>query len=70
MSLNHGVLLRWRCILGQPLEHFLRGQFLLRLKSAYDAAADVGERERIMQAARWGLAALCNREEVVCHDNK
>ena len=51
-------------------EDSLRGQFLLRLKSAYDAAADDGERERIMQAARWGLAALCNREEVVCHDNK
>ena len=48
----------------------LRGQFLKRLKAAFDAAASDAERERISQAARWGLAALDNREEVVRHDDK
>lgn len=50
-------------------EDSLRGQFLRRLKSAYDSAPD-GEKERIAQAARWGLAALDKREELVCRDNK
>lgn len=50
-------------------EDSLRGQFLIRLKSAYDAAQSEAEKEKIMQAARWGLAALDNREEVVQHGN-
>lgn len=51
-------------------EDDLRGQFLMRLKAMLDAAKTAAERERITQAARWGLAALENREEVVSHGNK
>jgi DNA repair protein SbcD/Mre11 len=51
-------------------EDNLRGQFLSRLKAALDAAKTDAEREKISQAARWGLAALDNREEVVRHDDK
>lgn len=51
-------------------EDNLRGQFLARLKAAFDAANTDTEREKISQAARWGLAALDNREEVVRHDDK
>ena len=50
-------------------EDNLRGRFLSRLKAAFDAAKTDTEREKISQAARWGLAALDNREEVVRHDN-
>ena len=50
-------------------EDSLRGQFLQRLRSAYDMAKDESERERIVQAVRWGLAALDKREEVVTHDD-
>ena len=48
-------------------EDSLRGQFISRLRKAYDAAEQDTERERIVQAARWGLAALDRREEVVRH---
>ncbi len=51
-------------------EDNLRGKFLGRLKAAFDAAKTDAEREKISQAARWGLAALDNREEVVRHDDK
>ena len=51
-------------------EDSLRGQFLQRLRSAYDKAKDETEREIIVQAARWGLAALDKREEVVTHDDQ
>lgn len=51
-------------------EDDLRGQFLIRLKKMYDTAKTPEERERITQAARWGLAALKNREEVVSHGDK
>lgn len=47
----------------------LRGVFLARLKDALDAAETDAEREKITRAARWGLAALDNREEVSRHDN-
>lgn len=47
----------------------LRGLFLARLRAKYDAARDEGERIRIEQAARWGLAALDNAEEVVQHED-
>ena len=45
-------------------EDTLRGLFLKRLKQQLDAAGDARTRERIEQAARWGLAALCRDEEV------
>lgn len=51
-------------------EDSLRGQFLQRLRDAYDKAKDDAERELIVQAARWGLAALDKREEVVTHDDQ
>ena len=47
----------------------LRGLFLKKLLALYDAAPDEHERRRIEQAARWGLAALDNREEVVRHED-
>lgn len=50
-------------------EDNLRGQFLQRLRIAYDNAKYESEREKIVQAARWGLAALDKREEVVRHDD-
>ena len=45
-------------------EDTLRGLFLSALKARYDAAATVAERQKITQAARWGLAALDRDEEV------
>ena len=50
-------------------EDTLRGQFLARLKDAFENAHDEAEREKITQAVRWGLAALEKREEVVRHDD-
>ena len=50
-------------------ENSLRGLFLKKLKEDYDAARDEGQRRKIEQAARWGLAALDHREEVVRHDD-
>ena len=47
----------------------LRGLFLLKLRERYDAAKTDEERQHIEQAARWGLAAIDNREEVVRHDD-
>lgn len=51
-------------------EDSLRGIFLMKLKKLYDEAADDAARERAEQAARWGLAALDNAEEVVRHEDK
>ena len=51
-------------------EDTLRGLFLSKLKSRYDRCTDSLERTKIEQAARWGLAALDNMEEVVCHGDK
>ena len=48
-------------------EDTLRGLFLNKLKARYDRCTDSIERAKIEQAARWGLAALDNMEEVVCH---
>ena len=48
----------------------LRGLFLLKLRERYDAARTEEERLHIEQAARWGLAAIDNREEVVRHDDQ
>ena len=47
----------------------LRGLFLKKLKKQYDDASDDDARRMIEQAARWGLAALDNREEAVRHDD-
>ena len=51
-------------------EDSLRGLFLKKLKDAFDTVKDDKQRSTIEQAARWGLAALDNMEEVVRHDNK
>ena len=47
----------------------LRGIFLSKLRVRYDAAETQEQRIRIEQAARWGLAALDNAEEVAIHEN-
>ena len=51
-------------------EDTLRGLFLLRLREKYDTARDDSQKLLIEQAARWGLAALDNREEVVRHEDQ
>ena len=43
-------------------EDTLRGLFLQDLRQRYDAAADDGERRKIAQAVRFGLAALDGRD--------
>lgn len=48
----------------------LRGLFLAKLKAKYDASSNAAERLKIEQAARWGLAAIDNMEEPVCHGDK
>lgn len=45
-------------------EDTLRGLFLTRLRRKYDAATSEREKELIARAARYGLMALDNREEV------
>ena len=50
-------------------EDSLRGLFLQKLKAMIEKAPDENEKEKIVQAARWGLAALDKREEVVRHDD-
>lgn len=50
-------------------ENTLRGLFLAKLRRQYDSADDV-TRVKIEQAARWGLAALDNMEEVVRHEDQ
>ena len=51
-------------------EDTLRGLFLMKLRAKYERARTDEERSRIEQAARWGLAALDNREEVVRHEDQ
>ena len=68
LQLRDETLLR-RDIWEKAGEDSLRGQFLQRLRAAYDNAKYDSEREKIAQAARWGLAALDKREEVVRHDD-
>ncbi len=51
-------------------EDSLRGLFLTRLRTQFEQAKDEESRRRIEQAARWGLAALDNMEEVVRHENQ
>ena len=50
-------------------EDTLRGLFLRRLQEKLREARTEEEKRRIEQAARWGLAALDNAEEVVRHDH-
>ena len=50
-------------------EDTLRGLFLTRLKERYDKAKDPQDKIKLEQAARWGLAALDNAEEVVQHED-
>ncbi len=50
-------------------EDSLRGIFLKKLKARFDAAESDHERQQIEQAARWGLAALNNAEEVARHED-
>ena len=49
-------------------EDSLRGLFLKKLRAAYETAG-AQEQTLIEQAARWGLAALDHREEVLVHDD-
>lgn len=51
-------------------EDTLRGMFLARLRARYEAAKDADSRALIEQAARWGLAAIDNTEEVVRHEDQ
>jgi len=51
-------------------EDTLRGLFLTRLRQRFEQARDEESRRQIEQAARWGLAALDNMEEVVRHENQ
>ena len=50
-------------------EDSLRGIFLKKLRERFDGAANDEEKKQIEQAARWGLAALNNAEEVVQHED-
>lgn len=59
-----------RCVWEKAGEDTLRGLFLMKLRAKYDSARSDEERSRIEQAARWGLAALDNREEVVRHEDQ
>lgn len=43
----------------------LRGLFLRKMRAKYNCAADDARREQIIQATRWGLAALDKGEAVV-----
>ncbi len=51
-------------------EDSLRGLFLRKLYARYKETKDELEKLKIEQAARWGLAALDNGEEVVIHEDK
>lgn len=51
-------------------EDTLRGLFLEKLRERFDAARNDENRILIEQAARWGLAALDNMEEVVRHEDQ
>lgn len=51
-------------------EDSLRGIFLKKLHDKYKKAGSADERAEIEQAARWGLAALDNGEELVIHEDK
>lgn len=48
----------------------LRGIFLKKMREKFDGAADEQERHIAELAARWGLAALDNMEEVTKHEDQ
>ena len=48
----------------QAAEDTLKGNFLRILKSRYDSADSPGEKDRIIMAARYGVAALEYREDM------
>ena len=50
-------------------EDSLKGIFLAKLLERFKSAADDDERKKLEQAARWGLAALENGEEVIKHED-
>jgi len=50
-------------------EDSLRGLFVRKLKAQYDSALTDSERQLALQAARWGLAAIDNMEEIAKHEN-
>ncbi len=51
-------------------EDSLRGIFLKKLHDRYRKAGSEAERAEVEQAARWGLAALDNGEELVIHEDR
>lgn len=51
-------------------EDSLRGIFLMKLREQYDEAKTEERRALIESAARWGLAALDNGEEVAVHETE
>lgn len=51
-------------------ENSLRGVFLRKLREKYDSTDNDGEKEKIERAARWGLSALDNGNEVAVHEDK
>ena len=50
-------------------EDSLRGLLLKKLRDSALAEKDPAKRRLIEQAARWGLAALDHREEVLVHED-
>ncbi len=54
-----------RPLWAQAGEDTLRGLFLARLRQRYEAAETPQEREAALQAARWGIQALDNGEELL-----
>ena len=69
LQLRDGTRLR-RSVWERAGDDTLRGLFLKKLRAKYDAAHDEAQRHTVEQAARWGLAALDNMEEVVKHEDK
>ena len=51
-------------------ENTLRGTFLSKMKSRFDAAESDQEKEIIEMAVRWGISALDNCEEIVVHEDQ
>ena len=66
--LFYSVSLRDKTRPGQSLwdgagENSLRGLFLEKMKQEYDSAASEEEKQMLLQAVQYGLAALDGREE-------
>lgn len=67
LQLRDNTRLR-RSVWDKAGEDTLRGLFLKKLREQYDAADEAGKLT-VEQAARWGIAALDNMEEVISHDD-